>query len=498
MIDGALSVANHLDRGDDQVRWEVKSLLNRYFDTEKKGFRPQVPHNGFFLRSQVVKAMPDLRITVEWKDKDQHHPFCRYDRLADDTVFCLLDRPFEALGSITLAQPPHQQRFALGHQLLPNDLEVILKHLYTQGLTPKDLPPDEWETFKSAVDKTTTVNWINWKTRCVRISRLAKDVNQLENSNQPTDGAYHDTIPNSCELGMVLNDPSYYFQITPDPSTADQTKFYPVRKIYLRNDPGPPAQQPIIHDDIGIAVVDKPKDSGTEPAGDPKKFPDPILAPGPGRAPQGRVVNRPLIDADPAHPMPASTLGYRYTLSIYADYKGPPRLPKDHSHDPDDYIPTLNPFYFDLIFVVKKRGQFEHSKFRLKEILIDIPNVGIYDTKFPAEALLEKNYDGPGVLMLANQRFVPEINLTPTSMTIKIIPRSASSDPVMVIDDKKSDNLSFRLAEANISQIKIKTPTPVHGQGVQDRGFVKVHMYEVYSNQTVKSVWFVVKNAVAK
>jgi hypothetical protein len=66
LIDGALSVANHLERDDDRVRLEIKQLYNAYLraTVRETGVVPQIPGYGFILRSQIVKVMPDLKITV--------------------------------------------------------------------------------------------------------------------------------------------------------------------------------------------------------------------------------------------------------------------------------------------------------------------------------------------------------------------------------------------------------------------------------------------------
>ena len=64
MIDGALSVGNHLERDDDRIRQCIKQTYNKYLDDDSLGMKPQIPSYGFFLRSQIVKVMPDLKITV--------------------------------------------------------------------------------------------------------------------------------------------------------------------------------------------------------------------------------------------------------------------------------------------------------------------------------------------------------------------------------------------------------------------------------------------------
>jgi len=65
LIDGALSVANHLDRDDDLVRSYIKQTYNVYLANEVGGsHKMQVPFYGLILRSQIVQVMPDMRITV--------------------------------------------------------------------------------------------------------------------------------------------------------------------------------------------------------------------------------------------------------------------------------------------------------------------------------------------------------------------------------------------------------------------------------------------------
>jgi len=66
LIDGALSVGNHVEMDDDMVKSSIKQLYNVYLSTTvpKTNIKPQIPCYGFILRSQLVKVMPDLKITV--------------------------------------------------------------------------------------------------------------------------------------------------------------------------------------------------------------------------------------------------------------------------------------------------------------------------------------------------------------------------------------------------------------------------------------------------
>jgi len=66
LIDGALSVGNHLEKDDDTIKGAIKEWYNCYLQTTvpKTTMKPQIPCYGFILRSQIVKVMPDLRVTV--------------------------------------------------------------------------------------------------------------------------------------------------------------------------------------------------------------------------------------------------------------------------------------------------------------------------------------------------------------------------------------------------------------------------------------------------
>ncbi|KAJ5675314.1 uncharacterized protein N7477_005248 [Penicillium maclennaniae] len=122
-IDGALSIANQIDNPDDVVRQAMKNQLNNYFASVDKTLLPrpqQIPTYGFFLRSAVVQAFPNLQIHAPWtKNGDGKLEVVRQDVLDKDLMLCLLDRipGDQSLSSLTISQPPHQQRFAAGVNL---------------------------------------------------------------------------------------------------------------------------------------------------------------------------------------------------------------------------------------------------------------------------------------------------------------------------------------------------------------------------------------------
>ncbi|KAG7294509.1 hypothetical protein NEMBOFW57_004584 [Staphylotrichum longicolle] len=155
-VDGALSIGNHLDRADDVVRQALKRNLNRYFETNyvdqagsELNYHPQIPCFGFFLRSAVVKAFPDLQIHAPWAKGDnvsgKREPTLRFETIDKDILLCLFDRMpgtahWDPAEQITLSQPPHQQCFSIGTDLDADFLEVQFPAVYTTNENP---PNDE-------------------------------------------------------------------------------------------------------------------------------------------------------------------------------------------------------------------------------------------------------------------------------------------------------------------------------------------------------------------
>jgi len=179
-----------------------------------------------------------------------------------------------------------------------------------------------------------------------------------------------------------------------------------------------------------------------------------------------------------------------FIVTVWADYKGTPRIPKRNAiYSSSHYIPTGNTYFFDLTISIRKLGG--SSQDRLKEIGITIPTDGLYDVtpNSKLESLLTKSYDGPGAYMLSNQRFVPYINFTRDFLQLRLVPRSASSAPFIVLDDDKTKELSVRLAEANISEYHSRLESAIvvqdDGSGKQSsakRTVAVVNTYERYAD----------------
>ena len=503
LLDGALSVANHLDEDDDMVRRELKKKFNEYLSTDvpDAGFKPQVPCYGFIIRSKLIKAMPDLRITVAWKVPDKRFPVCRWTKWDDQTLMCLLDRQPQELDSLILSQPQHQQRYALGSHIDATagaeSITFMLRRLFTMG---PGISPDGTQMPDSE-----TKEWLNFSNRCLKIQQIATNVNAaLQFVDQAHSLAYIDPTPNSCELGLELNDPSYFFTIHPPPGVDFTPKLRPppgasanpqppYRQLFVR-DPPPKtfarskrnAQgQPPDTSKPGSAAAAIPPATSGQNQQLAAKMPPTAQTPNSQLRIQPLPTLKPPIAAAAASRGGQSTPQSRFDLVIYPDYRDPPfRFPgPKEKYSATDYIATDNLYYFDLIFSIRKKKQFSNSNFLLLKIVLDIPIPTVpLDKK--NEALLTPNYDGPGVRMMSNQHFVPFLFTDDKEplMHIVLIPRSTNLDFALELKDAKTTELGFRLGEANLSPVQVTSMVDIDGERFNQKvGKVLITWTEWYS-----------------
>jgi hypothetical protein len=563
LIDGALSVANHLDPINDRVRKQIKELYNLYLRTTisttdpktgiviDTGIHPQIPTWGFVLRSAIVKVMPDLKVTVNWNSLVDHGqaPICKLTRLDEHTVFCLLDRRFNDVDSITLSQPPHQQRFKAGYNITPAGiLQAQLKHLYTQNppvADPKVPDSAEWPTLG---DPTPQPSWYKADTRCVDVQIMVQDMTKLIQMDKGLAGVYNDLIPTSVVLGLELNDPSYYLELIPP--TTNPTVFS-IRQLWTGTSktfdvPIPPAatsntstpltvQKKAILPTSPPATAVVPSSRLPAPIGaSPLQTKPQATAPVPTTAPSASAIKVPqlphsippraaFVTTVPVIQAASANVQPQFNLIVHPDYKLPPPKAIRGVHDPNDFVPILANYLFDLVFSVQRITPNQVSQYQLVELNIDIPWVilsshpaGISSSSVSAagppglraavgaaavEPLLKGDYDGPGITMLGFQRFTPMINKSTGFLTCRIIPRSAASSPVMVLTDLKSRAASFSLGAVRIADIQTIKPIDIQAPGGKVQrvagGVATVYLHETYlvggAMQTCTSTFDVVK-----
>lgn len=162
LVDGALSVANHMSDTDDLLRDSMKRKVNAYLSSSLSSpptqHYPQVPRYGFYLRSAVVTVFPDLRVDVPYaEDSDLsktkqsgRSPVLFQKNVAKDVLLVLLDRLPDSgeLYKIKISQPPHQQRFSVGDSLTPLAVEFLFRRIYPaevpDPVTGKPSLPDDY------------------------------------------------------------------------------------------------------------------------------------------------------------------------------------------------------------------------------------------------------------------------------------------------------------------------------------------------------------------
>lgn len=277
-IDGALSVANHLDQQDDNIRQSIKEHVNEYLRTPLdpsavKQLLPQVPSSGFLLRSIIVEAMPDIQVTAPFNDPaDPRSHLLRHELIDNQIMLCLMDRYFDStnLKEITIAQPPHQQRFALGLDLTDKELRTNLRTLH--NLPNIKVASDNWGplleddlVWNPGVKNTEGLPDVyDWKTKLVDIEALAKIM--LDKLNTLNPRGFKDTIAGAAMVGLQLNDPNWHMTMKcPAPLSSRSvnlgtTQATAVRQIYVGGQSGRSIDpQSRIQNTGAVAAFTRPK-----------------------------------------------------------------------------------------------------------------------------------------------------------------------------------------------------------------------------------------------
>ncbi|OJJ42077.1 hypothetical protein ASPZODRAFT_147782 [Penicilliopsis zonata CBS 506.65] len=196
LVDGALSIANH-SLGEDGIKREIRKSFNVYFDAIQKE-NPALatawrPRWGLILRSQLVRAYPNLRIERENNNVDVEAAFTT---LTEDTLIYYQSETPETTKdtALVISQPFHHQRFSLGDDLTASRLEMSFKLFRTTGDEAKEKEqldgainlatwtPGSTALFKcktDAFDDITLGIIYDWTTRCIDIKELIKSCKEL-------------------------------------------------------------------------------------------------------------------------------------------------------------------------------------------------------------------------------------------------------------------------------------------------------------------------------
>jgi hypothetical protein len=239
LIDGALSLGNHM--GEDRDRVAIKEAINTYIHhiPEDQTHPPQIPTYGFYLRSDLVTMFPDLKVTTLPEPPKgvipDMAPLLRHEIVADGVMVGLLDRlPDAAEGSdfqgLCFTQPPHQQRFAAGYSLTTEKIGIDIRRQYTVDQATRETDPDRHTVLEELTPTPAdNRNWFIWNTdpsapkndlRVIRLPFYAEEQTRILMSKMDTK-YFDDATPNSALLAMQLNDPYYRLVVTATDQKTD-------------------------------------------------------------------------------------------------------------------------------------------------------------------------------------------------------------------------------------------------------------------------------------
>ncbi|KAH6871249.1 hypothetical protein B0T10DRAFT_500717 [Thelonectria olida] len=478
-IDGALSVANHLDPGDDFVRREIKEVYNVYLRNtiDPAPVKPPIPRYGFIIRSLVIKAIPDLRVTVRCRKAtgpgvydidDSRAPLIRLTKIDDFTLLALLDCFPEHIHDITLSQPPHQQRFTAPTS--PTEgLAFPVKQLFTSGAPDGPWPiwPDSRFPNKA--------QWFTPATRMLNLLPMAQDLNSGMRFSEPTRAFAANIDP--AIFSVILNDDNFQLTILPPLLSAPEPYPPPDRQLWANPPPATPispaaAAQRQSH-------IASPDDlNSVTPSVHPLSMLQPILSHPPSLNPSAT----PITIASSAA-LPTAAISSEYIMSIHPDYRGPaprpftPVFPPQKIYSARDYLPTTPIHRPDLIFSIHKNPSAPARDALLVSLEVIIPT---NTTAGSDEPLLQTPYVGAGARMIHNHRLITLMSAPAggQDLRVKIAPRSAALGQMVGLSNLALEDASFKLAACAVAPTRTPRAVQVHGLGHVMRGVCKVLLVE--------------------
>jgi hypothetical protein len=480
IVDGALSVANHLDKNDD-TRMAIKTQLLKYLSHEihpDLKHPPQVPAYGFYLRSVAVDVFPDLVVRAPWPDpKDPRAEVLRQVNVRKDVMFCLLDRTPKALQQVIISQPPHQQCFAFGHDgtFFEQSFELVLRKVYSVH-TDKSMEEFPKVLYTRKPDGLSDIYDWNW--RIIRLDNFAAVVlSTLQKALKDDPEIYNGTETNAALLGIELNDPIYRLTFTSPTAPT-------VASVGPGGLPMGPAVFPLPTEAVSAAA------SGDELSRPFKITPDiqPLRPQGPPRRTNLPLPSLLLRDRDPmgAVSMASADSASSATMpalqvDVYENMeKCLPRfsplcfalghVPSPIPGDADPKIVVLDPNGTDVIFRLVRNSNEQTSTDFISKIKLTIPLGNTSDCLLSA---------APGMYsakMLNNTRLLPIIRSDARSVTVELKPKPVTKLTLLA----HSEDLSFVINGATVNIVAKDVTILIVELYTSKEGNSKVAMNDVH------------------
>ncbi|KAL6918783.1 hypothetical protein FSST1_002809 [Fusarium sambucinum] len=449
VIDGALGVANHIERTDDSLRRSIKGIFNKYFSTVDPdvGYRPQVPTYGLLLRSKIVKDFPDLHITApippgssskeDGPHAEKRAEILRQERIADDVILCLFDREpgSKSLHTLTFTQPAHQQYFALGDTLSTTELTISFTRTFSKprGDTKYETiaKPTYYADDREHPPRQIFIWGQNSELRFLNLIAFGNEVKDIvQKDGPPPKTHYDDDEVTSSLVGYQLGSHVYqlgltsdYLSLNPNVETIGHPTFGLMGERSAAESTEFSPNVSTLHADLSSTESLSTKVIADLPQEVPPHFPS--LLPTLQLFPE-REETEPLQEIAPA--MVVTAMQPMAMLAL-ASPKGagdagqpPPFNIRIYPQiSPFGAIPTKSPYPLDLIFAIRIPASTQPYPHQLSQIIISIPMGPVNDRQNPA---LLASYHGPGPSMLQNLRFNVIASQGTATLDLTLLPRS--------------------------------------------------------------------------
>jgi len=236
MVDGGLSLANHLDQEDDRLRDAIKGAINTYLTTviPGLGYEPPLPVYGFLMRSALVTKFPDM--VVDLKGTEKPGPamtgppvILRHEVIGPDTLLGLLrETPVDKrFTSLLIREPPHQQYYSAGKDINPKTADIEYQRVYTvpgPGDEDSDHPIPYTDTRGASPVNPRGANFL-WSIdpgdtasdlRLVNVENFALDAHTqliylFKSLGHPD--WYTEPHPSAALMGIQLNEPCWQLEV---------------------------------------------------------------------------------------------------------------------------------------------------------------------------------------------------------------------------------------------------------------------------------------------
>ena len=467
LIDGALSLGNHIDPDTDTVRAKIKDQIKNYLKDKdpRLNYEPPVPRFGFFMRSKIVTDFPDLKVEMRLDGNTSAGDplLLRHEIISKDVMLGFFSqRPItQGVSSLTFTLPSHQQYFSVAFEYDKMHLKLLYKRICTsKGVdisTADAIKEPVWNRDQMGTDGRAVIyKWGHTlesdDIRLLLVEKLALDVHNTLTTEWPKQAhpeEWKEKYATSAMMGLQLNAPALQIQVQL-PALGQLKPPFPFPDAFLSGPPAVASRPASL-----LKVAKKPKKISVQRASsleDREKLP---AIPQDGVAPYYiRAISEALLDDEPPPvvsrsgsvssfvevPTPPLSLGQpMHTLDGIPEFKyavWPAQSPKA------DSVRMLDTKQ-DLIFSVVRAREDDAAQFRLRSLTL------WFYHQSPGNDGLMDDSEGVWATMVSNLRFNVLLAYSKDNerLLLRMLPRSRNRW-VRVADIKE---LSVQL-----SRVKVK------------------------------------------